>query len=1163
MKQLLVKILKIALIVTLVLLAVLIIFGIVLSLDWPWWVGVFILLGLVGFGIGVLLLKRFLVRRQEQQFVGQIVAQDASYLKSLDKKQSEGLQDVQDRWKEAIEALRRSHLRKYGNPLYVLPWYMVIGESGSGKTTAIESARLSSPFAEVNRTSGISGTKNCDWWFFEQAIIIDTAGRYAIPIDEGRDRDEWQRFLNLLAKYRKKEPLNGLVVSIAADRLLETRNEALEEDGRSIRSRVDELMRVLGAKFPVYVLITKCDLVQGMTQFCDQLPEKRVDQAMGLINHELSTDVTAFTRQTTHNLGERLRDLRLLLLQKPGTQGVDPALLLFPEEFERLEPGLAAFVKGAFYENPYQETPLLRGIFFSSGRQEGSPYSHFLKALDLIGDKEILPGTNKGLFLHDFFARIMPEDRRLFAPTQRAIEWTRLTRNLGLASYVAIVLAICGLLSFSFVKNLRALREASSGFTDPPILQGKVLDDLVTMGRFQQTILKVSERNRNWWIPRFWLHESEEVEGELKNKYCDQFRGGFLEPFDKKMASTMADFSSATEDEMIARYVTHVVRRINLLKARLQGEKLDALRTRPQPSYEPVVMQADQTILSDVQDMFGGLYLYYLAWRSDTNQVNQEMIELQKWLAHILTGQKQDMHWLVAWANGQKELSPVSLEEFWGGTVLSAEQIRVAPAFTLDGKQMIDSFVLELESALPDPGPPMIAGQKMEFQAWYHKKYLESWYSFASDFTRGVERLEGREAWQQMGTRVAAGQGPYWSLLDRMADELEPAVEEGEVPPWVEPVFQFQEIKAQAAVAASGKGLGALAKVTRKGRRLADKMSRAKRKIDKIEGAERRAESEMVVVQAYLDHKSSLAEIAPVSNSRKLAFQLASQVFSEDEATGKSPFFTAHQAVVKLKAYMGSGEATQEVFGKLAAGPQNFLWSFVRMEAGCQLQQQWEQEVVAEVQGSPDWQQLVLGQDGYGWKFIKGPAAPFIARDVRKGYYGRKALGGQIPFEASFFSFLQKGARATSTAREDYSVRITGLPTGANSGARLPHLTRLELQCGGEMQSLSNLNYPISKSFNWSPADCGDVLFTIEVGNVTLTKSYTGYMAFASFLYDFRKGTRTFYPREFPEQKAALNRMGIKYITVTYQFRGHSPVLKLFQTGPGTLPRNIVTCWDQ
>ena len=129
---------------------------------------------------------------------------------------------------------------------------------------------------------------------FYDVVILDTAGRYAIPVDESRDKEEWQKFLTLLVKYRKKEPLNGLVVTISADKLLAADPESLAEDGRNIRRRIDELMRVMGNKFPVYVLVTKCDLVQGMTQFCDSLPEKTLDQAMGVAKQNLKTDVGGF-----------------------------------------------------------------------------------------------------------------------------------------------------------------------------------------------------------------------------------------------------------------------------------------------------------------------------------------------------------------------------------------------------------------------------------------------------------------------------------------------------------------------------------------------------------------------------------------------------------------------------------------------------------------------------------------------------------------------------------------------------------------------------------------------------------------------------------------------------------------------------------------------------
>jgi type VI secretion system protein ImpL len=342
------KILKAFLLALVVVVVIGLVFWLVIGMGWAWWVGVFILFGLLGLLLCLLLLRNILLRRREQRFVQQVIAQDEAYRKTLGDKEKEGSKELQDRWKEAITALRKSHLKKYGNPLYVLPWYMVIGESGSGKTTAIQSARLSSPFVEIRRASGISGTRNLDWWFFEQAIILDTAGRYAIPIDEGRDKDEWQRFLRLLAKFRKKEPINGLVVTIAADKLASSGPDDLEEDGRSIRRRIDELMRVLGAKFPVYVLVTKCDLVQGMTTFCDTLPEQTLSQAMGMINQDLSTDAQSFTGSCMHSLSERLRDLRLLLFHKSRSKTPDPGLLLFPEEFESLKPGLSAFMNGTF-----------------------------------------------------------------------------------------------------------------------------------------------------------------------------------------------------------------------------------------------------------------------------------------------------------------------------------------------------------------------------------------------------------------------------------------------------------------------------------------------------------------------------------------------------------------------------------------------------------------------------------------------------------------------------------------------------------------------------------------------------------------------------------------------------------------------------------------------
>jgi type VI secretion system protein ImpL len=169
---------------------------------------------------------------------------------------------------------------------------------------------------------------------------------------------------------------------------------------------------------------------------------------------------------------------------------MDPGIFLFPEEFGQLRQGLGRFMETAFRENPYQETPVLRGLYFSSGRQEGTPYSHFLKNLGLIGEKEVLPGTDKGLFLHDFFGKILPRERGLLTPTKRVMEWRTITRNLGLVAWIILGIAFSGLLFFSFLNNMEILKGIPSRFAQSAPLSGERMASLEGLREFRDAILR-------------------------------------------------------------------------------------------------------------------------------------------------------------------------------------------------------------------------------------------------------------------------------------------------------------------------------------------------------------------------------------------------------------------------------------------------------------------------------------------------------------------------------------------------------------------------------------------------------------------------------------------------------------------------------------------------
>ena len=94
---------------------------------------------------------------------------------------------MRDKLTTALALLKKaSGSRGY---LYEQPWYAIIGPPGAGKTTALLNAGLSFPLAaEMGQSAvaGVGGTRMCDWWFTESAVLIDTAGRYTTQDSDAR-----------------------------------------------------------------------------------------------------------------------------------------------------------------------------------------------------------------------------------------------------------------------------------------------------------------------------------------------------------------------------------------------------------------------------------------------------------------------------------------------------------------------------------------------------------------------------------------------------------------------------------------------------------------------------------------------------------------------------------------------------------------------------------------------------------------------------------------------------------------------------------------------------------------------------------------------------------------------------------------------------------------
>ncbi len=313
------------------------------------------------------------------------------------------LETIRARFEEAAATLKRSRIEE-------LPWYMIIGAPGSGKTTALVNSGLRFLLPGTGRTApvaGVGGTRNCDWWFTEDAVLLDTAGRYTTQESDARaDAAAWHGFFSLLKEARPRQPLNGAFVTVSvSDLMLWTKKECARFSG-NVRMRLAELYAALGTRFPIYLLVTKTDLLAGFIEFFGELDLEGRAQVWGttfetdidpaLVAEPYAGDFAALESRLNAEMLARLHEERDLQRRA--------AIYRFPQQFHALGPLLGEFLAQAFGTQVNHRTLQLRGVYFTSGTQEGNPIDRVLGALEhafrLEGKTAVAPGsTGKSFFV--------------------------------------------------------------------------------------------------------------------------------------------------------------------------------------------------------------------------------------------------------------------------------------------------------------------------------------------------------------------------------------------------------------------------------------------------------------------------------------------------------------------------------------------------------------------------------------------------------------------------------------------------------------------------------------------------------------------------------------------------------------------------------------------
>jgi type VI secretion system protein ImpL len=276
--------------------------------------------------------------------------------------------DLNKSAEEVVQFLKSSNLGVNGKEaVYSLPWYIVAGTPKAGKSSLVLGSNLNFQTLPSQRQSEqqfVRPTGNIDWRITSDAVFVDTAGRYQ---SEGVDAEEWSAMLDTVKKYRSNRPLDGFLLVVDAEKILNSDGRDIEEMAKVLRSRLDDAITRLKVRFPIYLVFTHADAIEG---FRDSFSTSKNEggtlvwgSTIPLEKSESAAQMFDGEYEILHNSIMKRRIARLSAPFPPIRQ---LRIFNFPLHFGSARRKLGAFVATLFRPNPFSENPFLRGFYFTA-----------------------------------------------------------------------------------------------------------------------------------------------------------------------------------------------------------------------------------------------------------------------------------------------------------------------------------------------------------------------------------------------------------------------------------------------------------------------------------------------------------------------------------------------------------------------------------------------------------------------------------------------------------------------------------------------------------------------------------------------------------------------------------------------------------------------------
>lgn len=451
------------------------------------------------------------------------------------------INNLRSRCELSLEILR-------GQGAHELPWVLLLGPEGAGKTAAVRSSGVSfrdglGPERFI-AAGDVTPTENIQFLASERVVFLDTAGRYLCDTPEHEDRREWLELLPILHKLRPSHPLAGVVLAVSASDLVGTATLTAADPtqhGHSLRRRLDDVQRELISSAPVYLLITRIDELAGMQRLIANDPGDRFGFSV-----ELSGAGASKARRVAEiplaELSLAIERRAFARIEQAATAEERGELYRAPAHFRRLVDATAVLVAALFPDYGEQDAPIWRGLYFASaGSTKPTPVAD-PELQQVSRDYGDPPQTGAGLspavarpaFLHGLFGGELPADRWIAAWTRKHRDHQQFRHALRVTALSAAALGGLSLSLRAAEANHHLLGEVSTAIdalvsAPGPATRALRPQHVAPIQQLHATLRDHREHGAPWAL-RLGLYQGAALVDEVEHAYFSNARDRVLVP---------------------------------------------------------------------------------------------------------------------------------------------------------------------------------------------------------------------------------------------------------------------------------------------------------------------------------------------------------------------------------------------------------------------------------------------------------------------------------------------------------------------------------------------------------------------------------------------------------------------------------------------------------